>query len=224
MIDRSLIIVIVIIASFILSSCGIKKDIQSLIELKNSDQGAVIPYKSLRWAEEMLPLNLVGPKSRREEMEPSLKETCLLWNMAAGRVLLTYSFEDYKDDSLSVSTPGGKKQYINMQNKWEKVSDDVFSTALTFFSYDQDKLEVLGSKIFFNNDYNFFYNNGDNNDSSISYEQYDFESILIHEVGHVLGMDHSDNPNSVMYPYSDAEKITRTLSAKDMAEIKEKYR
>jgi Matrixin/Glucodextranase, domain B len=48
----------------------------------------------------------------------------------------------------------------------------------------------------------------------------DLYSVTLHELGHALGLGHSDLPSAVMYPYY---KMSRTLSADDIAGIQALY-
>jgi hypothetical protein len=45
--------------------------------------------------------------------------------------------------------------------------------------------------------------------------QYDFQTVVIHELGHALGVGHNNDPLSVMYPELDAGMVKRALTAAD---------
>ena len=51
------------------------------------------------------------------------------------------------------------------------------------------------------------------------YEKYVFEATVIHELGHCIGIEHSDNPHSLMAPNCGDLKLTK----EDIALFK-KYR
>jgi len=44
--------------------------------------------------------------------------------------------------------------------------------------------------------------------------------VAVHELGHVLGLDHSDNKNSVMYPFENGKVV---LSAEDLKALQRIY-
>jgi len=56
---------------------------------------------------------------------------------------------------------------------------------------------------------------------SDGFNQFDIETVALHEIGHLLGLDHSTVPGSVMFPTYNGER--RTLSADDLAGIRQLY-
>src|SRR5262249_38839997 len=52
--------------------------------------------------------------------------------------------------------------------------------------------------------------------AAIGAGQYDFETVLVHELGHALGLGHSATAGSVMYPTLDAGAVNRSLATADL--------
>jgi hypothetical protein len=55
--------------------------------------------------------------------------------------------------------------------------------------------------------------------SGIAPNQYDFQTVVTHELGHVLGLGESSDPSSVMYLYLDPGQVKHGLAASDLQAI-----
>ena len=52
---------------------------------------------------------------------------------------------------------------------------------------------------------------------------FDIETVALHELGHILGLQHSDVPGSVMFPSVDDNTTNRVLTADDLSGIRQLY-
>ncbi len=52
---------------------------------------------------------------------------------------------------------------------------------------------------------------------------YDVESVALHEIGHLLGLEHSADPDAVMQPTISVRVIRRVLAPDDLAAIRQLY-
>ncbi len=52
---------------------------------------------------------------------------------------------------------------------------------------------------------------------------FDVETVALHELGHILGLQHSDVPGSVMFPSVDDNTTNRVLTADDLRGIRQLY-
>lgn len=102
--------------------------------------------------------------------------------------------------------------------------------ALTTVSFDKTTGEIRGADLEFNSaNINMVCPSNNTNDDNVEAScfdapppegAYDFASIVTHEVGHYLGMAHSNNPQATMAPQYTGGKFTlRTLTADDIAGI-----
>ncbi len=87
--------------------------------------------------------------------------------------------------------------------------------AITQFMYDTMTLEIKEFDIYVNKNKSFGF--------SGEYNKFDFQSVVLHELGHGAGLCHNDDLDSVMYPYISMGEIKRSLSSVDEMLIGEKY-
>jgi len=83
---------------------------------------------------------------------------------------------------------------------------------------DQGVLGVTqtGGNITIINGWNYYV---DANASGIEANQFDFQTVVTHEMGHALGLGHSNDAGSVMYPELGTGEARRDLTSSDLAAI-----
>jgi uncharacterized repeat protein (TIGR01451 family) len=64
--------------------------------------------------------------------------------------------------------------------------------------------------------WNYYYG-GDT--SAVGANQYDFETVVMHELGHAIGLGHSTDTGSVMFPYLGTAQARRSLTESDLGLI-----
>jgi uncharacterized repeat protein (TIGR01451 family) len=77
-------------------------------------------------------------------------------------------------------------------------------------------LTEFGGEITLIDTWNYYFGSDPN---AVGADQYDFETVAMHELGHGLGLGHSTDANSVMYPYLASGQARRALTDNDIAVI-----
>jgi hypothetical protein len=90
--------------------------------------------------------------------------------------------------------------------------------AITYMTTAATTGQILDADIIFNPDLDFTLS------TTVAANRYDFESVLTHEIGHLLGLDHSAMINASMYPrISTGISTPRVISDDDKAGVRAIY-
>jgi hypothetical protein len=132
-------------------------------------------------------------QQRKQWIETLTREAIEEWHSATGLFLWEFSSQ------------GGGVNKIRWSNQFtQETGMNSFSTLAVTVRYSQGPYFIKTEIII----------NGQNSSNQNSQS---LRTILIHELGHTLGLDHSDNPQSVMY--SNLIPVYRGLSADDLEGI-----
>jgi hypothetical protein len=90
--------------------------------------------------------------------------------------------------------------------------------AITYMTTAATTGQILDADIIFNPNIDFTLS------STVPANRYDLESVLTHEIGHLLGLDHSAMLNATMFPrIGQGVSTPRVISADDMAGVRTIY-
>ena len=213
-------ITLFILLTIVITSCGTESE----KEVKYVDNAHNESFGELRWSTNDLPITIQVPSSYQDTQAvvDAFENAVGVWNDALGFNALELNFEGV-DVSIGKPLPLQSNTFLDdgifslifPSNWFDDIENGVL--ALTSFSYRDN--QILHADIIFNNQYFNF-------STSPSGNQLDIESVLIHELGHLLGLSHvevGDDPNSVMNPRLRSGDLKRILSNQDIQTIQERY-
>lgn len=179
------------------------------------------------WEQNSLPLVIYVP-IEMNSYQQAIVNSEKTWNDAMGTQVFQFIF----NDSSKLNTQWSK-QYDSLYDSYFGLFKilspnwnytEINSGVLAFTGTLTTNGRIVHADVLFNfQNYSF----GDANDGSYNAQFIiDFESVLTHELGHFLGLNHvttTEDPNSVMLPKISRGAVKRQLSNGDIDRIRELY-
>ena len=173
----------------------------------------------LHWDRAVIPFSLVI--HGQEGPDPTELDDALIASFRSWGEVTTASLQLVRDDSpvAAASEPDGRNVLYWTEENWRH---DALVIALTSINYYPDTGLIADADIDFNGQ-EFVWT------TSIDTPRVDVQSIATHEIGHVFGLDHSEDQDAVMwweyliYPNGMGETRQRTLHEDDILGISYLY-
>lgn len=189
---------------FVLVNCGTKREAQPDCGFVQNVYGERISWKDSG----TIPLYV--HESFPTAMLPALEKAIARWEQTMGRAVFRIQQTGYQ-------SPGPSQDGMNViywMTSWE--SNKSTEQARTSVYWVGDQIKEADIRI---NDKNFdFYLEAPKAGSDVH-----LESILVHELGHVLGLKHRDDSGSVMATYLSAQTKRTSIASVDIEDLKCEY-
>ncbi len=164
--------------------------------------------ESIFWTQRF-PIKIYVTDRFPEEKIISLQKAIYIWNESVSHNIFNI---DVSKISNSSEPQKDNKNLIYWKTDW--YSDDTRNATTLMYAESNNIKEadiLLNAK-------NYVFSAG----SPSQYET-DLTSVLIHELGHVLGLDHSNSEDSVMQPLLSDGEERLTISSSDIANVQCMY-
>lgn len=142
-----------------------------------------------------------------EEWDAEIQKAAARWNQAFGKPIVTAT-----RNRVFTSPPGNDRtNAIYWMNDW--APGEAHKQAWTASFWEISKLRDTDILV---NAKNFkFFKEGDSDTS----EKVHLESLMVHEMGHALGLSHMDAGDSVMYPSLRYSTVRATPGPSDQSSL-----
>lgn len=216
--QRLISILVLLLAMVLISSCSPKAQ---------DDCGFVqnIYGQRISWKKK-LPLQLIIHSSMPAALRPAIYRAAATWEKQVG----TKVFDISEDSSSLGGSPGrDQKNGIYFLSEWE--SDRTSEQGRTNVLWAGDEIQEADIRI---NAANFSYY--DLNPKSLigsfglvkeqraTADGYSFEALVLHEMGHFLGLKHREDPGTVMATHLAAYMNRTQLATSDQSSISCEYK
>lgn len=152
-----------------------------------------------------LPIPMYIHESVPKEAYEPIKKAMLSWEKSLGRKLFYIAGTDLNGPKAP-RKDGKNVIYWFGKGEWNFASSEEQARTNVFWVGDQ----IKEADIKINNDSTSFFTN-----SPKSVDDIDLESVVLHELGHVLGLTHEDNAGSIMASELASRTMRRNLSGQD---------
>lgn len=193
------------------------------------ESSAERPDQPLRWRSKVVPIAISSSLLRSApnvrsgtDIEAALRRSLKTWEEVSG-IEFRVTYTDRQ--SVSAQTTGDGISLVTIAATAENVllfSKNALEVAATTRVYYDGRGRITEADVVLN-PYQQFSSDG-------TFGSFDLESTLTHEIGHVLGLDHSPMRGSVMYDnfaknglFGIQGFLHRTLSEMDRAAVRVKY-
>lgn len=188
----------------------------------------------ISWKNNM-PIEFVITAGVPQELRSTVYRAAATWQKNLGRKVFEITEESLQDSLVSSQPSRDRKNAIYFLRNWE--SDKKSEQGRTSVYWAGDEIQEADIKV---NSQDFSYYNeniqqvvparlGDgqlrnNQIDSKKATAFSFEALVLHEMGHFLGLKHIDDGHSVMGTYLSAYTNRTELSADDKGNVQCEYR
>lgn len=209
--------IISFILLFVLFSCGDKKTVVTIVDSHNDHDA---DFLDLRWSSSDLPIKVYISNSYEINVQNAIISAMNTWNSAIGFDVFEHEIVNniYDYDSIEAFLNDNLTS-VSFPSRWPAQTVD-FVLAST--SLKRVGNRIIKGDIMFNvtnPKYEF-------SASLPLNDKVDIESVVLHELGHLLGLNHVDTAEdhySVMHKSIGKNQTKRVLSEKDIENILKKY-
>lgn len=206
-------VVVALASLFFLAGCG-------------SSGGADVSYNDTapacdmkEWAKSDFPLVIHIPRDL-EEFTDAIEAAGNTWNESLsesldGRDAFSFTYDNTPNTQWETPTSSLQDNLFGFYRifDWKY---DVDVNVIAFTATQCQNQRILHADILFNDNFEF-------DDADLNSRSLDFETVLLHEMGHFLGLNHVDDTRSIMFPSVQRGAKKRNLSDIDQKNIETLY-